>query len=209
MFDAERGNCRHRAERKHRRNRRKRVVIWALLLWALAGRSNAQTVMQSWSVSPMAGVTFNPDGRPGTTLAAAIGYEVTPRITVEGECAHIFDMAHDDADVALTLTTTSVSALYQMGDAPFRPYIAAGVGGGWFTHALRVPDVAVDATALGFSVGGGVLYTFTPRAVVRGDFRYTNFTHGTTTDPQQILTVDDVPTVWRFIGGVTIRLAQP
>ena len=145
MCDAERGHCRHRLERKYPSNRRMRVVIWALLLWALAGRGDAQTVTQSWNVSPMAGVTFNPDGRSGTTLAAAVGYEVTPRITLEGEFAHIFDMAHDDADVALTLTMTSVSALYQMGDAPFGPYIAAGVGGGWFTHALRVPDVAVDA----------------------------------------------------------------
>jgi opacity protein-like surface antigen len=180
------------------------------LLVGLIGRADAQTrsAASSWSVSPSAGLTLNGDARAAGTLAGAVGYDVSPRITLEGELTRIFDMASDDEDVALTLTTAAASILYRLGAGRLSPYLAAGVGAGWFSHALRTPEVDVDVTALGLNVGAGAMYALTPRVLARGDFRYMNHTHGATSDPQQILTVDDVPTVWRFTGGLTIRLPQ-
>jgi hypothetical protein len=71
-----------------------------------------------------------------------------------------------------------------------------------------VPDVTVNATAFGVNLGAGATYTLSLRLLARADFRCRNHMYGTASDPQQFLTVDDVPTVRRFIGGLPIRVGE-
>lgn len=168
----------------------------------------AQTPLEAatLNLSPMAGITLDPDARSASTLGLALGYNVTQHLAVEGEVSRLFDMAPDDDDIDAGLTTASANLRYHFGGARITPYVAAGLGVGWYSLEHRVPPANVDATAFGVNLGGGVMYTLNSRARLRGDFRYFNHTHGEDSDPQGLVIVDDVPTTWRIVGALTIRL---
>lgn len=149
----------------------------------------------------------HPDGRAGTMVAGAVGYGLTPKLAIEGEVSHVFDPA-DDPDVDSALTTAAASLLYHFGAQRLQPYVAAGLGVGRYALEVTVPPAEVDATALAVNLGAGVTYALNPRLHVRGDFRYFNYTHGTSSDPANLLIVEDVPSAWRFAGAVTVRIPR-
>ena len=71
--------------------------------------------------------------------------------------------------------------------------LAAGLGIGKFSREVERPPASLDSTEMGFNVGGGVTYALSDRAWVRGDVRF--FKH-----------IDELPSVWRFAGGITLRV---
>lgn len=77
---------------------------------------------------------------------------------------------------------------------------------GRYDLEVAVPPADVDAAALAFGIGGGVTWPVSSRVLVRGDCRYINFTRETAPDPRDLVVVDDLPTTWRFAGGLMIRL---
>jgi len=87
-----------------------------------------------------------------------------------------------------------VGILYIL-DFAARPYVAAGIGAGHYSIELRPGGQSFDTTELGFNLGGGLIYPLDDRLAVRGDFRY--FKH-----------IDNVPSSWRFAGGVTLKLSE-
>ena len=75
------------------------------------------------------------------------------------------------------------------------PYLAGGIGFGKFAHDVTEPPAEIDRTEVGFNFGGGVTYPMNDAIWLRGDVRLLKH-------------VDDVPTIWRFGAGVTIRIGN-
>ena len=167
-----------------------------LLVIALPSLAHAQSPVQAgaWTVSPLLGVAFDPDGDASLALAGILDYHVTSAFALEGELGHVFDTAPDNPNVDAALTTAHASALY-IFDVAWRPYVAAGIGAGHYSVEVKAPQAKVDTTEIGFNLGAGVIYPLDDRLGVRGDFRY--FRH-----------IDNVPSSWRFSGGVTLKLSQ-
>ena len=167
-----------------------------LLVIALPSLAHAQSGVQAgaWTISPLLGVAFDPDGDASLALAGALDYHLTPALALEGELGHVFDTAPDDANVDASLTTAHASVLY-IFDAALRPYVAAGIGAGHYSVEVTRPQATFDTTEIGFNLGAGVIYPLDSRLGVRGDFRY--FKH-----------IDNVPSSWRLSGGVTLKLSE-
>jgi opacity protein-like surface antigen len=179
-------------------SRRLSAVVTMLACFALAPvRASAQSPLAGeWFLSPAVGVAFDPDADVSLTISGAVGYPLTSAVALEGELGHVFDMASGDRDVDSSLTTVHGSVLYFFdSDYVATPYLAAGLGVGRFSHRVRLPPASIEATELGFDLGGGVTYPLQNNTWLRGDFRY--FKH-----------IDDIPSAWRFSGSVVLRVAN-
>jgi hypothetical protein len=173
------------------------MALAGLLVAAVPEAAHAQSPVQRDSVlvTGTIGLALDADADPSLTIAGAGAYPVTEALAVEGELGHVFDMAPGDADVDSSLTTVHASALYFLNtDYVLTPYLAGGLGLGKFAHDVRNPPASIGRTEVGFNLGGGVTYPL-GAAFLRGDFRY--FKH-----------IDDVPSVWRFAVGVSVRVGS-
>jgi hypothetical protein len=172
------------------------VCLAAFIVTALPDAASAQPPLErgTWLVTPAIGLALDSDADPSLAVSGGLAYPITSFFAVEGELAHVFDMAPDDADVDSALTTVHGSLLYFFRTPYFlTPYVAAGLGVGKFSHEVRNPPASISGTELGFNLGGGITHPLSSATWFRGDVRY--FKH-----------IDDVPTVWRFSAGITIRL---
>ena len=173
------------------------MSLVAALMAAVPQTAHAQSPLQleSGLISAMVGLALDADADPSLTIAGAGAYPLTSMLAVEGELGHVFDMAPGDADVDSSLTTLHASALYFLDtEYVLTPYVAGGLGLGKFAHDVRNPPASIDRKELGFNLGGGVTYPL-GTAFLRGDFRY--FKH-----------IDDVPSVWRFAVGISVRIGS-
>jgi opacity protein-like surface antigen len=173
------------------------ICLAGVLLTAVPGAVHAQSPLEleTGLVSAMIGLALDADADPSLAIAGAAAYPLTGRLAVEGELGHVFDMAPGDADVDSSLTTVHASALYFLDTAyVLTPYVAGGIGLGKFSHDVRNPPASIGQTEVGVNLGGGVTYPV-GSAFIRGDFRY--FKH-----------IDNVPSVWRFGIGVSVRVGR-
>ena len=159
-----------------------------------AAAAQAPVDANGWLVSPLLALTFDDDAHASLAVAGALDYVLTSAIAVEGELGHVLDMAPNDSNVDSSLTTLHGSLLYFLGTAKsVHPYLAAGLGIGKFTREIERPPASIKSTEMGFNIGGGVTYALSDRAWVRGDVRF--FNH-----------IDETPSVWRFAGGILLRV---
>ena len=179
-------------------SRRLSALVTMLVCVALApGSASAQSPLEGeWFLSPAIGIALDPDADVSLTISGAVGYPVTPVVALEGELGHVFDMAPGDRDVDSSLTTVHGSVLYFFeSDYVATPYVAVGLGVGRFSHQVVLPPASIEATEVGFDLGGGVTYPLQNSMWLRGDFRY--FKH-----------IDNIPSAWRFSGSVVLRVAN-
>jgi opacity protein-like surface antigen len=169
------------------------TTVCLVLLSAASARAQSPLAPDTWTVSPAVGVAFDPDADISPAVGVGVAFPLTDALAAEGEFGHLFDMASDDADVDSSLTTVHAALLYFFDNAfVATPYVAAGLGLGKFSHDVVRPPASIEQTEIGFNLGGGLTYLLGERVWLRGDFRY--FKH-----------IDNVPSAWRLLGGVTVR----
>lgn len=174
------------------------VILAAVLLAMLPDAAHAQPPLQkdTWLVSGSLGLALDADASPSLTLHGAAAFPLTSVLAIEGELGHVFDIAPGNVSVDSSLTTFHATALYFFNTSyVLTPYLAAGIGAG--KYSIEATPAKFSTTEIGFNLGGGVTYPLKiwRATYFRGDFRY--FKH-----------IDDVPSVWRFSGGLAVRIGS-
>ena len=150
----------------------------------------------AWLLTPTLGLVLDEDADPSLSFTGALAYPFTSRLALEGELSHAFDLVPDDPAVDSSLTTVHGALLFFFPtEYRLTPYLAGGIGFGKFAHDVTEPPAEIDRTEVGFNFGGGVTYPMNDAIWLRGDVRLLKH-------------VDDVPTIWRFGAGVTIRIGN-
>ena len=180
-----------------------RPVLATVALLAAAAPAAAQNLPEAktWSVTPCLHTSLDmsdpgPSNSPG--LGVAVSYDWTRTLAFEGEVAHFFDVAGDDANVDWSISTFSASALYHFDTKYVTPYAAFGLGLERSGFEVKNPDVLalypdLSATEFAFNFGGGVKYALNDRWNARADLR-------------RVQANDIAPDHWRLYGGVSFKL---
>ena len=172
------------------------VILAAVLMTAAPDVAHAQPPLQrdTWLLSAALGLALDADASPSLTIHGAAAYPLTSDLAIEGELGHVFDIAPGNVNVDSSLTTFHATALYFINTSyVLTPYLAAGIGAG--KYSVEVAPAKFSTTEVGFNLGAGVTYPVGRATYFRGDFRYVKH-------------IDDVPSVWRFTGGVTVRIGS-
>ena len=161
--------------------------------------------VERWTVTPFVGAGFSGDlENSPLNLGAALGYNVTSRVTIEGQFAYMGaeqgDLFQFDSDVY----TLDANVLYhfteQFADRQWAPYLAIGLGMVRATADLDetdplLADLDDSSTNLAVNFGGGIKTALTDRVRLRGDLRY--------------YTGDDLaPSFWRVTAGLGFVLGR-
>lgn len=178
------------------------LLMVSVLVMGVPGAAQAQPPLlrDTWLATGFLGMGLDADADPSLTIGGAVAYPITDRLAIEGELGHVFDTAPGDADVDSSLTTFHGSLLYFFSTSyVLTPYVIGGIGFSKFSHDVVVPPGEFNATEVGFNVGAGVTYPLGEGRdgpwYFRGEFRLLNH-------------IDDVPSIWRFTGGLTVRLGS-
>ncbi len=179
-------------------------ILPLVLLAIAAAPARAQSLAQpnSWTVTPFIGTSADVSG-PATDnslgLGVGVGYDLTPYLAFEGELAHLFDVAGNDANLDWSVTNVSGNVLYHFNVQHVTPYVTFGLG---FEHSnldYKNPDPAAltipSSTEVAYNFGGGVKYRLNDSLIVRGDLR-------------RFQAVDLAPDHWRVYGGVVFDLRR-
>jgi hypothetical protein len=171
-------------------------LFLAFLISSFPSIALAQTTFQdgTWLASGAAGIALDPDADASFAVDVAAAFPLNAQFAVEGELGHVLDLAPDDSLVDASFTTAHGDLLYLVNTSyKLTPYVAAGLGIGKFS--VNTPAGDAGATEFGINLGGGVLYPLAGGASIRGDFRY--FKH-----------IDNLPTLYRFTGGIAFRIGS-
>jgi opacity protein-like surface antigen len=184
-----------------------RLVCVILVIGTLAApapaRGQSLPEAGTWSVTPFLSGSFGTSGGLGSSLGvgAAVAYDVTPNLAVEGEIGHAFDVVGDESLVDWSLTTVSANAVYHFDVVGFTPYATFGLG-------LERSNVSADdvpetlsillvpsSTEISYNFGGGVKYRLQDKILLRGDLR-------------RFQANDAAPDHWRLYGGLAFTLRR-
>lgn len=175
-----------------------------LTLIAHAAPAAAQSVARerTLTVTPFLGTTAGISEEAGNSalLGVAVGYDWTSNLGFEGEIAHLFDVAGDNADIDWSVTNFSANAIYHFDVVRVTPYATFGIGFQRSGFEVTNPDplaLVIDrsGTEVAFNFGGGVKYALNDRFLARGDLR-------------RFQANDDSPDYWRLYGGITWQLSR-
>lgn len=175
------------------------AILAAALLISVADAAHAQPPLQrdTWLLSGALALALDADANTSLALAGAAAFPLTNVLAVEGELGHVLDISPGNVDVDTSITTVHGSVLYFVNTSyVLTPYLAAGLGVGKYSSEVKTtPPVEFGTTEFGFNLGAGVTYPLNDSTYFRGDFRW--FKH-----------IDDVPSVWRFAAGVSVRIGS-
>jgi opacity protein-like surface antigen len=161
-------------------------------------RASAQSVAEpnTITVTPFLGGGFGTSQDLGGSggIGVALGYDVTSNVGVEGEFAHLFDVAGSDANVDSPVQNYSGNFVYHFDMKRMTPYATFGLGIEHIGRSVKNPDVlalyAPPSTEVAYNFGGGVKYPITQNFLARGDLR-------------RFQSNDLAPDYWRLYGGLT------
>jgi opacity protein-like surface antigen len=176
--------------------RRIAPVLFAALMWS-PSPAVAQSVAQpkTWTVTPfidLAVGTNAPTGSGG--IGAAVGYDLTSNLGVEGELGRLFDVSGDDENIDWSVTSFSGNVIYHFDVVRVTPYATVGLGFSRSSVHVDHPDpvalVQPSSTEVTVNFGGGVKYPISDRLLARADLR-------------RFQANDLAPDYWRIYGGLT------
>ena len=174
------------------------LTIAAFTIAPAPARAQSIAEPDTWTVTPFLGFSFGEDAG-SLALGAAIAYDFTTNLGVEGEFGHLFDVAGDDANVDWSATTVTANAIYHFDVLHVTPYATAGLGFERSSVDVINPDplvlVVPSSTEVVWNFGGGAKYRLNNRWIVRADLR-------------RFQANDVAPDFWRLYGGVTFRLRR-
>ncbi|HSK08645.1 MAG TPA: outer membrane beta-barrel protein [Vicinamibacterales bacterium] len=160
--------------------------------------------VERWIVTPFIGAGFSGDLQNSPlNLGAAVGYNVTSRVTVEGQFGYMGAEQGDVFRFDSNVWTLDANVLYhfteQYADRQWATYVALGLGMIRATADLEgapiLEDLDDSTTKLAVNFGGGVKTALTERVQLRGDLRY--------------YTGDDIaPSFWRATAGLGFLLSR-
>ena len=179
-------------------------ILPLVLLAFLAAPARAQSLAEpnSWTVTPFIGASTgvsgtNTDNSLG--LGVGVGYDLTSNLGFEGELAHLFDVAGNDANLDWSVTNVSGNVLYHFDARHVTPYVTFGLGFERSNLDFKNPDPAAltiaSSTEVAYNFGGGVKYRLNDSLIVRGDLR-------------RFQAVDLAPDHWRVYGGLVFDLRR-
>ena len=160
--------------------------------------ASAQSVAEpnTVTVTPFVGGGFGTSEDLGASggIGVAVGYDLTSRLGIEGEVAHLFDVAGSDANVDSPVQNYSANVVYHFDAKRVTPYGTLGLGVEHIGRSVKDPDVlalyAPASTEVAYNFGGGVKYPITQNFLARADLR-------------RFQANDLAPDYWRLYGGLT------
>ena len=167
--------------------------------------ATAPLEVERWTVTPFIGAGFSGDlENSPLNLGAALGYNVTSRVTIEGQFAYMGAEQGDLVQFDTNVYTLDANVLYhfteQFAERRWTPYVALGLGMIRANADIDTTDPIFQAlddstTKLAVNFGGGVKTGISDNVQVRGDLRY--------------YTGDDLaPSFWRATVGVGFVLGR-
>jgi opacity protein-like surface antigen len=169
----------------------------------------AQSVAESKSVTvtPFVSGTIGPSDDLGEVrgigdlggslgIGVAIGYDWTPNLGFEFELGRVFDIAGDNDDIDVPMTTISGNFIYHFDVVHVTPYATAGLG--WQLVGINLDDVDEDPDGeneFAWNFGGGLKIPINSRVLARADLR-------------RFQGNDLAPDHWRLYGGVTFWIKR-
>ncbi len=178
------------------------ILVVALAVPTLV---QAQSVAEprTWTATPFVNIAFGASGNTSSSLGlgAAVGYDFTPNLGVEGEVEYVFDVQGDVDVVDWSLTNVHANAVYHFDVVRVTPYATAGLG--WERSTLKrdgIPPDVIGAlpesgTEVTFNFGGGIKYKFAENMLARADLR-------------RFQSNDAAPDYWRLYGGITFMFRR-
>jgi opacity protein-like surface antigen len=162
----------------------------------------AQSIAEpgTWTATPFVGVGFGTSAPGGSLgIGAAVSYDFTPNLGIEGDLGHLFDVAGDTHTIDWSVTTFSANAVYHFDVVRFTPYATVGGGVERSSIDVRDPDPLVlvlpSSTEIVWNFGGGAKYKITNQLLARADLR-------------RFQANDLAPDFWRLYGGLTFWLRR-
>lgn len=161
----------------------------------------AQSIAEPRTVTltPFVSGGFGTSEDLGGSLGVGVGvsYDLTPNLGLEGEFAHLFDVAGNDANVDSAVQNYSGNVVYHFDVTNTKrvtPYATFGLGVEHIGRSVKDPSTlalyAPPSTEIAYNFGGGVKYPLTQNFLARGDLR-------------RFQSNDLAPDYWRLYGGIT------
>jgi opacity protein-like surface antigen len=179
------------------------LIVGAVLLVPSFAQAQSVAEARSWTATPFVNVTFGASGSTTSSfgLGAAIGYDFTPNLGVEGEFGYVFDVLGDTPLLDWSVTNVHANAVYHLDVLRVTPYATAGLG--WERSSIDLEDIdpddvdprLVSSTEITFNFGGGLKYRIGDNLLARADLR-------------RFQSNDAAPDYWRLYGGLTLILRQ-
>jgi opacity protein-like surface antigen len=174
------------------------VMIFAASLLSLPVSAAAQSVAEpkTWTVTPFVSASFGTSNDLGGSLGigAAVTFDLTSHLGVEGELGRVFDVLGDDANVDWSLTDVSANVVYNFNARRVTPYATFGLGVERSSPSVKNPDplalYQAPGTEVAYNFGGGVKYPLSEQFLLRGDLR-------------RFEANDLAPDHWRLYGGIS------
>jgi opacity protein-like surface antigen len=178
-------------------------ILGAVLLVPSLVEAQSVAEARSWTATPFVNVTFGASGNTTSSfgLGAAIGYDFTSNLGVEGEFGYVFDVLGDTPLLDWSATNVHANAVYHFDVLRVTPYATAGLG--WERSSIDLegidPDdvdpLLVSSTEITFNFGGGLKYRIGDNLLARADLR-------------RFQSNDAAPDYWRLYGGLTLILRR-
>jgi opacity protein-like surface antigen len=172
------------------------VVVAALFLNPFSAAAQSVAEAKTLTLTPFISGSFGMPGDLGNSLGlgAAVTYDLSSRLGIEGEVGHVFDVLGDNENIDQSLTTVSGNAVYYFNVPRVTPYATFGLGFERSSIDVKNPDPAVNylptSTEISYNFGGGVKYPISEQFLARADLR-------------RFQANDLAPDHWRLYGGLS------